>query len=53
MSNLALTLSALKRFEEALVLQEKALQFSRRVLPANHPRMGESREGLSPRWFVL
>jgi hypothetical protein len=40
MSNLAATYSALARHQEALVLQEKTLEFRRRVLPENHPDIG-------------
>jgi len=41
MGSLANTYSALGRHEDALVLQEKALEFLRRVLPENHPDIGE------------
>ena len=41
MSNLALTYSALGRHQDALVLQEKTLEFLRRVLPENHPDIGK------------
>ncbi len=40
MSNLAATYSALGRQHDALVLQEKTLEFRRRVLPENHPNIG-------------
>ena len=40
MSNLASTYSALGRHQDALVLQEKTLEFRRRVLPENHPQIG-------------
>ena len=36
MGNLAVTYSALGRHQDALVLQEKSLEFGRRVLPENH-----------------
>ena len=39
-SNLATTYSALGRHQDALVLQEKTLEFRRRVLPENHPGIG-------------
>jgi tetratricopeptide (TPR) repeat protein len=42
MGNLALTYSALGRYQDALVLQEKTLEFHRRVLPENHPDIGTS-----------
>ncbi len=41
MSNLAMTYGALGRHADALVLQEKALEFRRRVLPEDHPDIGE------------
>ena len=40
MNNLADTYSALGRHEDALELQEKTLEFRRRVLPQNHPDIG-------------
>ena len=40
MGNLADTYSALGRHQDALVLQEKALEFQRRVLPGDHPAIG-------------
>ena len=40
MSNLAATYSALGRHQDALVLQEKTLEFRRRMLPENHPDIG-------------
>ncbi len=40
MNNLAATFSALGRHRDALVLQEKTLEFRRRVLPENHPEIG-------------
>ena len=41
MNNLANTYSALGRHEDALVLKERVLEFQRRVLPENHPDIGE------------
>ncbi len=41
MSNLAVTYSDLGRYADALVLQEKVLEFRRRVLPEDHPSIGE------------
>ena len=49
MSNLAVTYKALERHADALAMGEQALAFSRRVLPANHPSIGEGcawRDGL-------
>jgi hypothetical protein len=40
MSNLAATYGALGRHQDALVLQEKTLDFFRRVLPEKHPSIG-------------
>jgi len=40
MNNLADTYSALGRHQDALDLQEKTLEFRRRVLPQNHPDIG-------------
>ena len=44
MSNLASTYFALGRHEDALAMQERALEFRRRVLPENHPHIGEGHE---------
>lgn len=43
MNNLALTFCALGRLEEALLLQEKVVNFRRRVLPGNHRLIGTPR----------
>ena len=43
MHNLATTYRALGRHQDALVLQEKTLEFQRRVLPENHPGIGVTR----------
>jgi len=40
MSNLAFTYYELGRHQDALVLQEKTLEFRRRILPENHPDIG-------------
>jgi hypothetical protein len=40
MSNLSLAYSALGRHQDALAMQEKTLEFQRRVLPENHPDIG-------------
>ncbi len=42
MGNLAVTYSKLGRHQDALVLEEKTLEFLRRVLPENHPNIGIS-----------
>ena len=41
MSNLASTYSELGRHADALALKEKVLEFRRRVLPEDHPDIGE------------
>ena len=41
MNNLAVTYAALGRHADALVLKEKVLEFRRRVLPEDHPDIGE------------
>jgi hypothetical protein len=41
MSNLATSYGALGRHNEALAMRESVLEFRRRVLPENHPDIGE------------
>ncbi len=41
MSGLAMTYADLGRHADALALKEKALEFLRRVLPEDHPDIGE------------
>jgi hypothetical protein len=41
MSNLTSTYSALGRHADALAMGERVLEFQRRMLPANHPDIGE------------
>ncbi len=41
MGNVASTYSALGRHADALAMGERVLEFQRRVLPANHPDIGE------------
>jgi hypothetical protein len=45
MGNLASTYYALGRHADALAMTEQVLEFRRRVLPADHPDIGEGREG--------
>ena len=45
MNNLAETYGALGRHADALAMGEQVLEFRRRVLPANHPDIGEGCEG--------
>ena len=40
MHNLAAAYGELGRRQDALVLQEKTLEFQQRVLPENHPEIG-------------
>jgi tetratricopeptide (TPR) repeat protein len=47
MNNLAATYNDLGRHQDALVLEEKTLEFRRRVLPENHPDIGISYLNLS------
>ncbi len=48
MGNLGMSYSHLGRHSEALAMQESVLEFRRRVLPADHPDIGEGRV-----WGVL
>ena len=48
MGNLGVTYSNLGRHSEALAMRESVLEFRRRVLPADHPDIGEGRV-----WGVL
>ena len=41
MGNLASTYSDLGRHEDALAMEERVLEFRRRVLPEDHPDIGE------------
>ncbi len=41
MNNLAISYSDLGRHNEALAMEESVLEFCRRVLPENHPYIGE------------
>ena len=53
MANLASTYSALGRHADALAMEERVLEFQRRVLPANHPHIGEGceeKDGLHAVW---
>ena len=45
MAWLADTYSKLGRHADALAMQERVLEFYRRVLPENHPSIGEGRVG--------
>ena len=41
MGHLAATYYALERLDDALAMQKRVLEFMRRVLPENHPSIGE------------
>ena len=41
MNNLGATYRALGRYADAVAMGERALEFYRRVLPDNHPNIGE------------
>jgi hypothetical protein len=45
MSNLASSYAKLGRHEDALAMEERVLEFRRRVLPESHPDIGEGRVG--------
>ena len=45
MGNLATTYGDLGRHADALAMRERVLEFQRRVLPADHPDIGEGCEG--------
>jgi hypothetical protein len=45
MNNLAGTYRALGRHADALAMCEQVLEFRRRMLPANHPLIGEGCAG--------
>ena len=45
MNNLAGMYSALGRHADAVAMGERVLEFQRRVLPANHPEIGEGCAG--------
>ena len=51
MNNLALSYSDLGRHDEALEMREKTLEFFRRVLPENHPSIGEG-DAVYGRWCI-
>jgi hypothetical protein len=42
MNNLAISYDALGRHADALALKERVLEFRRRVLPEDHPDIGEA-----------
>ena len=44
MNNLAVTYRSLGRLEDALAMSERVLEYWSRVLPENHPDIGEVHE---------
>ena len=46
MGNLASVYISLERYADALVMQERVLEFRRRVLPENHPEIGRGMCGV-------
>ena len=53
MGNLASMYSDLGRHSDALAMKERVLEFRRRVLPADHPDIGEGceeKDGLQAVW---
>jgi hypothetical protein len=53
MGNLASTYFAFGRHADALAMNERVLEFRRRVLPENHPDIGEGRVGSGAACGVL
>jgi hypothetical protein len=53
MNNLAGSYSDLGRHSDALAMRERVLEFLRRVLPENHPDIGEGRVGSDAACGVL
>ena len=53
MGNLAMSYYNLGRHSDALAMQERVLEFRRRVLPENHPDIGEGRVGSGAACGVL
>ena len=53
MNNLAQTYRDLGRHADALAMGEQVLEFRRRVLPANHPDIGEGCAGKDALHAVL
>ncbi len=53
MNNIAATYSALGRHADALAMREQVLEFFRRVLPAEHPHIGEGCEERDGSYTVL
>ena len=51
MQGLANSYSYLGRHDEALEMREKTLEFFRRVLPENHPDIGEG-DAVYGRWCI-
>jgi hypothetical protein len=41
MNNLAITYVALRRYDDALSMRQKLLDFFLRILPSDHPNIGD------------
>ena len=52
MNNLAVSLKNVGRPNEAHEMNKKVLEFYRRVLPENHPDIGEC-DAMYGRWFTI
>jgi hypothetical protein len=52
MGNLAVSFSELGRHADALAMGEQVLEFRRRVLPADHPDIGEGGKGCVARCVI-
>ena len=46
LGNLASVYISLERYADALVMQERVLEFRRRVMPENHPEIGRGMCGV-------
>jgi hypothetical protein len=53
LGNLASVYISLERYADALVMQERVLEFRRRVLPENHPEIGRGMCGVMRCMCVL
>ena len=42
MNNLAISYVALRRYDDALAIRRKVLEFFRRILPEDHPNIGDN-----------
>ena len=49
MNNLAITYVALRRYDDALAMRKKLLDFFHRILPSDHPNIGDV--CITEHWF--